>query len=309
MDPLHLMGVFVAVVDAGGFAAAARKLGMSAPAVTRAINELESQLAVRLLTRTTRVVRVTEAGTRYAEDGRRILAAVQEAGQSARGVHGAPRGRLVVTAPAMFGALFVTPIVTDYLQRYPDTSASCWFVDRVVNLLEEGIDVAVRIGELPDSSLQAVCVGHVRRLICASPGYLAARGTPRSVDDLARHSLVAANRVTPVVEWPLREAGSQRGVKLEPRLTLSATDAARTAALAGFGLTQLLSYQVQGPLRDGTLVPVLEDLEPEPLPVHVVHHEGRHAAQKVRAFLDLAIDALRANPALQQPGRDRAQDG
>ncbi len=309
MDPLHLMGVFVAVVDAGGFAAAARKLGMSPPAVTRAVNELESQLAVRLLTRTTRVVRVTEAGTRYAEDGRRILAAVQEAGQSARGVHGAPRGRLVVTAPALFGALFVTPIVTDYLQRYPEASASCWFVDRVVNMLEEGVDVAVRIGELPDSSLQAVCVGHVRRLICASPGYLAAHGTPQSADDLARHTLVAANRVTPTVEWRLREAGSPRSVKLEPRLAISATDAARTAALAGFGLTQLLSYQVLQPLRDGTLVPVLQDLEPEPLPVHVVHHEGRHAAQKVRAFLDLAIDALRANPALQQPGRERPQTG
>jgi len=307
MDPLHVMGVFVAVVDTGGFAAAARKLGMSPPAVTRAINELESQLAVRLLTRTTRVVRVTEAGMRYAEDGRRILAAVQEAGESARGLHGAPRGRLVVTAPAMFGALFVTPLVTDYLQRYPDSSASCWFMDRVVNMLEEGIDVAVRIGELPDSSLQAVRVGHVRRVICASPGYLAARGTPQSADDLAQHTVIAANRVTPTVEWRLREAGTLRSIKLQPRLTMSANDAARTAALAGFGLTRLLSYQVLEPLRDGTLVPVLQDLEPEPLPVHVVHHEGRHATQKVRAFLDLAIDALRANPALQQPGRERPQ--
>jgi DNA-binding transcriptional LysR family regulator len=147
--------------------------------------------------------------------------------------------------------------------------------------------------------LQAVRVGQVRRVICASPGYLAARGTPRSADDLAQHTVIAANRVTPTVEWRLREAGTLRSVKLQPRLTMSANDAARTAALAGFGLTRLLSYQVLEPLRDGTLVPVLQDFEPEPLPVHVVHHEGRHATQKVRAFLDLAIDALRANPALR----------
>jgi DNA-binding transcriptional LysR family regulator len=298
MDRFHLISVFVAVVECGGFAGAARKLGLSPPTVTRAVNALESQLGLRLLTRTTRVVRVTDAGTRYAEDARRILAALQEADESASGLHGAPRGRLTVTAPGLFGALHVTPIVTDYLTRYPQTSVSCLFLDRVVSLLDEGVDVAVRIGELPDSSLQAVRVGQVRRVICGAPTYLARHGTPKAADDLQRHTVIAASAVTPTLEWFLGEGVNLRSVKLQPRMTTTTNDSAREAALAGFGLTRLLSYQVAEQLRDGTLVAVLQALEPVPLPVHVVHHEGRHAAQKVRAFLDMAIAALRANRAL-----------
>jgi len=298
MDRFHLINVFVAVVDSGGFAGAARRLGLSPPAVTRAVNELESHLGLRLLTRTTRVVRVTDAGARYAEDARRILAALQEAEESASGLHGAPRGRLTVTAPALFGALHVTSIVTNYLTRYPETSVSCLFLDRVVSLLDEGVDVAVRIGELPDSSLQAVRVGQVRRVICASPAYLAQHGTPQSADELQQHTVIAAGSARPTLEWRLKDGASLRGVKLQPRLTTTANESARDAALAGFGLTRLLSYQAAEQLRQGTLVAVLQAMEPEPLPVHVVHHEGRHATQKVRAFLDLAIAALRANPAL-----------
>jgi DNA-binding transcriptional LysR family regulator len=298
MDRFHLISAFVAVVDCGGFAGAARKLGLSPPAVTRAVNALEKHLGLRLLTRTTRVVRVTEAGARYAEDTRRILAALQEADESASGLHGAPRGRLTVTAPGLFGALHVTPIVTDYLTRFPQTSVSCLFLDRVVSLLDEGVDVAVRIGELPDSSLQAVRVGQVRRVICASPSYLARHGTPLAAEDLQRHAVIAASAVTPTLEWRLRDGASLRSIKLQPRLTTTANDSAREAALAGFGLTRLLSYQVAEQLRDGRLVAVLQAMEPEPLPVHVVHHEGRRATHKVRAFLDMAIAALRANPAL-----------
>lgn len=299
MDRFHQLTVFVAVVDTGGFAGAARKLGLSPPAVTRAINELESHLGLRVLTRSTRVVRVTDAGARYAQDARRILAALQEADESASGLHGAPRGRLTVTAPALFGSLHVTPIATDYLRRYPETTVSCLFLDRVVNLLDEGVDVAVRIGELPDSSLQAVRVGQVRRVICASPEYLAQHGTPQTADDLHQHTLIAAGGVTPTLEWRLKNGASMRTVKLQPRLTTTANESAREAALAGFGLTRLLSYQVAAQLRQGSLVSVLQAMEPEPVPVHVVHHEGRHATPKVRAFLDLAIAALRANPALE----------
>lgn len=299
MDRFHLLNVYLAVADGGSFAGAARKLGLSPPAVTRAINELESHLGLRLLTRTTRVVRVTEAGARYAEDARRILATLDEADESARGLHGAPRGRLVVTAPALFGALHVTPIVVDYLQRHPETTVQAVFLDRVVNLVDEDVDVAVRIGPLPDSSLQAVRVGQVRHLICASPAYLKRHGTPRDAAELQAHTLIAASSLTPTAEWRLREGGAQRSVKLRPRLTTTSNEAARSAAVQGLGLVRLLSYQVADAIAARQLKPVLTELEPEPLPVHVVHHEGRHATRKVRAFLDLAIATLRAHPALR----------
>lgn len=205
MDRLHLINVFVAVVDAAGFAGAARKLNISPPAVTRAINELEGHLGVRLLTRTTRVVRVTEDGARYADDCRRILAELAEADDAVSGKHGSPHGRLTITAPVLFGAKFVTPIVTEYLTRYPQVSASCWFMDRIVNMMDEGIDVAVRIGELPDSSMQAVQVGRVRRVICAAPSYLEKHGIPQTPDELAAHCIVSASAVTPTAEWRLMD--------------------------------------------------------------------------------------------------------
>lgn len=298
MDQFHLIGVFVAVVDANGFAGAARKLGISPPAVTRAINELETQLGVRLLTRTTRVVRVTDPGARYVEDCRRILADVAEANESVGGMHSAPRGRLTLTAPVLFGAKYVTPIVTEYLQRYPEVSASCWFLDRVVNLIEEGVDAAVRIGELPDSSMQAIPVGHVRRVICGAPDYLEQHGIPQTPDELRQHPIISASGVTPTPEWRLKQDGAPCVVKVQPRLITTTNDSAVAAAVGGFGLTRLLSYQVVDQLRDGQLRIVLGEFEPAVLPVNLVHREGRHASRKVRAFLDLAIKRLRAIPAL-----------
>ena len=298
MDQLHLINVFVAVVDANGFAGAARKLDISPPAVTRAINELESQLGVRLLTRTTRVVRVTEPGARYAEDCRRIQAELAEANESVTGMHGAPSGRLTLTAPVLFGARYVTPIVTEYLQRYPAVNASCWFLDRIVNMMDEGIDIAVRIGELPDSSMQAVRVGRVRRVICAAPAYLQQRGVPQGPQDLAAHDIVTAAAVSSGTEWRLVKGGAPCVVPLQPRLRCTTNDGALSAVVGGFGLTRLLSYQVADQLRDGQLQIVLSEFEPPALPVHLVHREGRHASQKARTFLDLAIERLRGNPAL-----------
>ena len=298
MDRLNLINVFVAVVDAKGFAGAARKLNISPPVVTRAINDLESHLGARLLTRTTRVVRLTEAGGRYVEDCRRILAELAEADEAVTGMHGAPRGRLTLTAPVLFGAKFVTPIVTEYLIRYPEVSASCWFLDRLVNMMDEGVDVAVRIGELPDSSMQAIRVGRVRRVICASPAYLALHGSPQQPDELLEHSIVSASGVTPTPEWRLVQNGAPRVVKLQPRLTTTTNDSAVAAAVSGFGLTRLLSYQVAEHLQDGRLKTVLSEFEPAALPVHLVHREGRHASLKARSFLDLAIERLRANQAL-----------
>jgi len=298
MDQLHLISVFVAVVDTQGFAGAARKLGISPPAVTRAINELEGQLGVRLLTRTTRVVRVTEPGARYAEDCRRVLSDLEQANESVTGMHGAPRGRLTITAPVLFGGRYVMPIVTEYLRRYPEVSVACMFLDRVVNMMDEGVDVAVRIGELPDSSMQAVRVGQVRVVVCASPDYLAQHGTPQAPEDVRMHQIVVARGSLQAPEWRMQRAGEPYVVKVQPRLLTTSNDSARAAALDGYGLARLLSYQVADQVRDGQLRIVLADFEPPPRPIHVVHREGRNASRKARAFIDMAIERLRTGTSL-----------
>ena len=244
------------------------------------------------------MVRVTEPGARYVEDCRHILAELAEANESVGGMHSEPSGTLTLTAPVLFGAKHVTPIVTEYLQRYPEVNASCWFLDRVVNMMDEGVDVAVRIGELPDSSMQAVRVGRVRRVICASPGYLERCGIPQIPDDLSAHCIVCASAVTPFPEWQIVENGVPRNVKLQARMTTTSNDSAVAAAVSGFGLTRLMSYQIADHLRDGQLKIVLSEFEPAALPVHLVHREGRYASQKARVFLDMAIKQLRANPAL-----------
>jgi DNA-binding transcriptional LysR family regulator len=299
MDRLQAMSTFVAVVDSGGFAGAARKLNLSPSVVTRAVAELEERLGLRLLIRTTRVVRVTDAGARFAEDCRRILADIEEAETVAAGTHAAPRGTLTLTAPVLFGQLFVTPLLVRYLQQYPEVDAQCLFLDRVVHLVEEGIDVAVRIGELPDSSLQAVRVGRVRRVLVASPAYLQAHGVPQRPQDLAGHAIASAAGVSPVSEWRFNDAGSPLVQRLQPRMRTTTNDSAIAAAVAGLGITRLLSYQVADRVRSGALQLILEDFESAPLPVHVVHHEGRRVTRKVRAFVDLAVEALRADPALR----------
>lgn len=299
MDRLQSMAAFVAVVDTGGFAAAARKLDLSPPVVTRAVADLEARLGVRLLTRTTRQVRVTDAGARYAEDCRRLLAEVDDADEAASGTHAAPRGVLAITAPVLFGRSHVTPIVVEHLRRFPDVQTDCLFVDRVVNLLDEGIEVAVRIGELPDSSLQAIPVGRVRRMLVAAPAYLAEHGTPRTPTDLDHHVIVAAGGLAPAPEWNFVRDGKARARRVSPRLRTTSNDAALAAAVDGFGITRLLGYQVAAQVADGRLVPLLVDHEPAPLPVSVVHLEGRRASRKVRSFVDLAVERLRADPALR----------
>lgn len=290
--------MFVAVVDAEGLARAARRLHVSPSVVTRAINELESQLGVQLLVRTTRVVQVTEVGARYADDCRRILAELDEADEAARGMSATPSGQLTVTASVMFGARYVTPIVAEYLERHGEVSVACWFVDRIVHLIEEGADVAVRIGELPDSSLMAIRVGEVRRVICASPLYLERHGCPQTPADLTAHTLISASGVTPIPQWRRVQAGVPVTIDIAPRMTTTTNESAICAALRGFGITQLLSYQVADEVRDGRLVVLLADSEPAPAPIHVVHRGGRYASRKARAFVDLAVERLRADPAL-----------
>lgn len=290
MDRLHLMTVFVAVAEEESFAAGARRLGMSPPAVTRAVAALEARLGVKLLNRTTRYVRVTDAGSRYLDDCRRIIGEADEADEAAAGVNAAPRGHLAVTAPVMFGRLFVIPGILDFLQKYPDTEVSAAFLDRVVNLLEEGFDVGIRIGELPDSSMRAIRVGQVRAVLCASPGYLVNSAPLSRPADLIRHATVASSTMLPVLDWKF--AGDV-SVRVKPRLIVSSNDAAIEVALAGMGITRLLSYQIETHLINGRLQTLLTDFEPPPLPIHVVHREGRYASAKVRTFVDLIVAKLR----------------
>lgn len=299
MDRLQTMEVFVGVVEEAGFASAARRLKMSPPAVTRAVSELEARLGCRLLHRTTRSVRLTEAGERYLADCRRILAEVAEADRQAAGLHAAPRGRVSVSASVMFGRVVLAPILLDLLDRYPEISFSTFFVDRVVHLIDEGVDVAVRIAELPDSSLAAVSVGKVRRVLCAAPDYLAARGRPTTPADLKHHDIVDFVNMAPGGEWRFEKEGRGQGIRPVSRLQVNTADAAIAAALAGRGITPLLSYMVLPCLAAGTLALVLEDWERPAAPVHVVHKEAGRASARVRAVVDHLVQALRQEPGLR----------
>jgi DNA-binding transcriptional LysR family regulator len=298
MDRFQEMQVFAAVAQDQGFSAAARRLGMSAASVTRAVAALEQRIGTQLLTRTTRSVHLSEAGQRYLEDCRRILAEVQEAEDSAAGSHAQPRGQLTITAPVLFGDLFVTPLMVGYLTQFPEVSINAVLVDRVVSMVEEGIDVAVRIGELPDSNQHAIRVGEVRRVICASPGFLTDHGRPRHPADLSRVPIIATSSIGQPRSWPFLEAGEPISVRPEPRLVVSANQAAITAAAMGLGLTRVLSYQVASKIATGELEIVLADFELPPLPIHVVYQGGRKAPTRVRSFVDFAVKGLREHPAL-----------
>ena len=242
--------------------------------------------------------RATDAGQRYLESARRILAEADEADEAAAGVHAAPRGQLAVTAPVLFGSMHVMPGIVEFLARYPEVSVNAVFLDRVVNLLEEGIDVGVRIGELPDSTLRAIPVGSVRRVICASPDYLARHPELKEPRDLAGQTIISASPISPGLEWRLGKAKQQISVKVHPRLTVTNKAADIKAALIGFGITRLMSYQVAAHLAAGQLVRLFPEYEPPPLPVHIIHLEGRQASAKVRALVDVLVEHLRRNAAL-----------
>ncbi|WP_280152950.1 LysR family transcriptional regulator [Piscinibacter sp. XHJ-5] len=305
MDRFEGMRVFVTVADAKGFAPAARLLGMSPPAVSRAIVALEEHVGAQLLRRTTRSVSLTEAGERFHAHCKRILAEVAEAEAVAGGTHSAPQGQLAITAPQMFGRMHVAPVLLAFLAQHPQVSARAHFVDHIVHLLEEGFDVAVRIAHLPDSGLTAIRVGHVRRVIVASPAYLEAHGEPRTPADLARHDGVGfAMHGGVVAPWALYPPGRKSRAQREiahPRMQLVANtgEVGIAAALAGHGLARALSYQVAESVKQGRLRIVLADHEPPPIPVQVVHADGRRAAAKVRAFIDFAVERLRREPVLQ----------
>lgn len=302
MADFEHLRIFIAVADAQGFAPAARHLRLSAPAVTRAIAALEAHLGARLLHRTTRHVRLTESGQRFLQDARRILAELDEAEASARGAHIEPQGELAITAPMMFGRMHVAPVLLDFLAQHPKVTARVLFADRVVHLTDEGFDVAVRIAELPDSSFTAVRVGAVRRIVVASPEYLAAHGEPLSPADLPAHRAIgSAQTGGGPARWTFAAPGDPAARETaQPRVSLmvNSVEVAIEAALAHHGLARVLSYQVRSDLASGRLKRVLLPFEAAPIPVHLVYPEGRRAAAKVRTFVDFAARRLRAQPAL-----------
>ena len=297
MDRIEAMRVFVAALDEGSLAGAGRRLGRSPAAVSRAIAFLEHHVGAELLHRTTRSLKLSEAGERYAAACRRILIDLEEADMSALGERSAPRGTLTLTAPPISGEEILRPIVDAFLDAYPAVSVNLVLLDRGANLVEEGIDVALRIGELPDSAMVAVRVGgDVKRVVVASPRYLAAH--PRIVEpaDLTRHSIVTTTHFGQDA-WvfpPASGAVIARSIHFKPRLLVNSVRAALASAVDGQGVTRLYTYHVAERVRDGALEIVLRDAEPQPLPVHLITPRGRTSTPKVRAFLDFAAPRLRA---------------
>lgn len=292
MDRWQSMRTFVKVAETASFAEAARHLHMSAPAVTRAVAALEDMIGARLFVRTTRSVKLTEAGSRYVEDCKRILSDLVEADAAAAGSYATPSGLLAVTASALFGQMYVLPVVTDFLDTYPSMTARTFFVDRPVNIVEEGIDVAVRIGHLPDSGFAAIKVGTVRRVVCGAPAYFEKHGIPITPSDLKDHRIAASTGAWASPEWKF--ARDQR-VMIHPTLQCNTSEAAISTAVDGWGLARVVHYQIGPALLEGSLQIVLSDYEEPPLPIHILHPEGRHAPAKVRSFVDLAVSRLRAN--------------
>lgn len=294
MDHFRALKAFVAVADAGTLSAAARSLSLSPPSITRLVGDLEAHIGTQLFHRTTRSVTLTEAGAAYLIDARKILAAVQTADDAARGANERPQGTLRLTASVLFGQHYILPIVADFLNRFPEVSVDALFVDRVVNIVDEGIDLAVRIGHLPDSALIASKVGHVRWVLCASPDYIERKGEPLSPVELTDHDIIGFGPRR-VENWSFRD---NKTVAVHPRLSLSTVSGTIEAAKRGLGLTRVLSYQIGPELGDSGLQTVLTDWEKEPVPIHLVHAEGPLGSAKVRAFKSFAAEALRANPFL-----------
>jgi DNA-binding transcriptional LysR family regulator len=294
MDRFESMAAFVAVVEAGGFSAASRRLGMPLASVSRKVSELEDRLGVQLLTRSTRKVTMTDSGREFFAACRRILDDIGEAERAASGEYRVPRGELVMTAPLVFGRLHVVPIVTEFLKAYREVDIKLRLSDHVIDLLEERVDLALRIGELPDSSHVAMRVGGISRVVCASPGYLAARGTPRHPDDLVGHDCVTSSGLLSTGDWTFRSERSVATVPVHARLTVTTAEAAIDAAVAGAGITRVLFYQAASAIADGRLVVVLADYEPAPFPVSLVYPAGRLVPLKLRAFLDFAAPRLKS---------------
>jgi DNA-binding transcriptional LysR family regulator len=292
VDRLRAIEIFIAVAEAGSLAGAARRLRLSPPAVTRAVAALEGRLGARVFNRTTRSLSLTDAGRNFLERARRVVADLDAAERESVGDTALPQGHLRITAPVTFGRDVVAPVVRAFLAAQPRTSASLLLLDRVASLVDEGLDIAIRIGDLPDSSLVARRVGTVRRVLVASPRYLARQGAPGEPADLKRHALIAFTGLSASHEWRFDDRGKRRSVTVEPHVEFNDAVAALAAAEAGEGITIALSYMVATKLKKKKLVTVLDEMMPPPVPVHLVHAESRLVAPKLRAFVDFAAPRL-----------------
>ena len=288
------MSILVTAIEAGSLSAAARQLGTPLATVSRKVSELEAHLKTRLLNRSSRRLTLTDAGRSYVASCKRILEELEEAERAASGEYSAPKGDLIVTAPISFGRMHVLPVVTAFLESYPEIDIRLALADRIVNLLEDRVDLAIRIGALPDSALVATRVGAIRRVVCGSPAYFAARGTPKAPAELAAHDCVTFEGFTSPDAWTFTTSKSETSVAIHSRLVVNTAEAAIDATIAGLGITRVLSYQVDDALRAGELVIVLQEFEPEPWPVNLVYTSGRLLPLKLRAFLDFAVPRLKA---------------
>lgn len=293
MDRLESMTVLLEAVDGGSLSAAGRRLGMPLASVSRKISDLEAHLKARLLNRSTRGLTLTEAGHAYVASCRRILEQVGEAERTAGGEYSAPRGELTLTAPVVFGRLHVLPVVSDFLKTYPEIDIRLVLSDRVVHLLDDHIDAALRIGQLPDSSLVATQLGTVRRVTCASTDYLAGHGVPKTPADLATHDCVTFEGLLSPLAWTFGAGQSEISVPIKSRLTVNTAEAAIDAAATGVGITRVLSYQAAGAVEDGRLTILLQEFEPAPSPVSLVHAGQGLLPLKLRVFQDFAAPRLR----------------
>jgi len=293
LDRLDAMAVLLAAVESGSLSKASKKLRVPLATVSRKVSELESHLNATLLVRSAKGLELTPAGRSYVTAAKSILEQLNEAERTASGEYTEPKGDLVVTAPMMFGRLNVLPVVARFLDAYPDVSVGLVLTDRVAHFLEDQVDVALRIGPLPDSSLVATRLGTVRHVICASPGYLAAHGAPSSPDDLARHKVVAFQSISALSTWMFESGGIELPASFRSRLSVNTIDAAIDVALCDAGLVRAVSYQVADHVRAGRLVLVLEEYKTKLRPVHLVYDAQNRLPLKLRAFVDFVVPRLR----------------
>jgi DNA-binding transcriptional LysR family regulator len=295
VDRLEAMTILLRVVDRGSFSAASRDLGVPLATVSRKVNELETHLRTKLLLRTTRKVALTDAGATYVASARRILDEIDEMERIAAGEFHAPRGELILTAPILFGRLHIVPIVTEFLAAYPEINVRVLLSDRNLHMIEDHVDMAVRIGSLPDSTMIATRVGSMRTVVCASPKLLAGQRVPKSPEDLADLPCVNFEFLSPASAWPFRLESTKgtADVPVRPRLSVTTAEAAVWAAAQGLGVTRVLHYQCADAIKDGSLRIILANFEVEPLPVHLLHAGRGALPSKMRVFLDFAAGRLR----------------
>jgi DNA-binding transcriptional LysR family regulator len=294
MDRLEAMSILVAAAEAGSFSAAGRQLGVPLPTISRKVADLEAHLNTQLLVRSTRKLSLTEAGLAYVAACKKVLELVEEAESQASGEYTVPRGTLAMTAPIVFGRLHVVPVVNEFLARFAQISVQLMLSDRTINIIDEHVDLAIRVGALPDSTLVALKVGEIRRVVCGSPEYFAAHGVPKTPADLADHMCVTFTALASGNTWVFHPRGkASRSVRPYCRLKINTAESAIDAAIAGVGVTNVLSYQVARAVAEGKLRLILEDYEPDPIPVHIVHARQAIPPVKLRRFTEFAASRLR----------------